>query len=374
MPSYPGLPFQACQGENCNGNIAMAAPAFDEDKLLVYREIYFDGFCTVIAARDLTSGGAVAIKKINFDHLGNCFANVKLLQRSITAKLRKQTVKIKTLSHPAVIKTLDFVLEPRRIVVITEMCLFGDLFNWMLQQRTIRLRDSLLIIHGLFQAFQFLHDNDYTHGSLKPTNVLFQTISPHSLVVLPDLSIKKEISKLMNDPLAQCQSCTAPEELTRLANSSVTPPQLSAQDVSDPDSFGTKEMDIWSIGVIALIALTGINFFNFNSLSEMKSPLDARLEKAFSHPIFTLCDQKLVTCLKRFLKIDPKERATAEDGANMHWIEEAKALNDERNLLFIMEYDLMSTCKSFRLYGQTVVDKIFNEIRQDDLHIEPFIS
>ncbi|BHF60354.1 hypothetical protein SprV_0100331800 [Sparganum proliferum] len=331
------MPFIVSRDENSNGNLALAAPAFDEEKLLVYREIYFDGFSTVIAARDLTSGAAVAVKKIDFAQLGNCFSEVIQLQRRVTSKVRKQVARIKTLSHPAVMKMLDFVLEPTRLVVISEMCLFGDLFNWMLQQQHLRFRDVFLIIHGLFQAFHFLHGKGYTHGSLKPTNILFQTISPHSLVVLPDLSVKKEISHLLNDPMLSCISCAAPEVIRDLVKAQYEPPKSAPNPEDDSELFGTTAMDVWSIGAIALIALTGINYFQYEKFDDLGKPVESRLERAFSHPILSFCGPKIKEHLCKFLEVDPEKRATAAEGAAIVWMEEAEIASDDRNLLFLME-------------------------------------
>ncbi|VDL89305.1 unnamed protein product [Schistocephalus solidus] len=356
------MPFVVSRDENSNGNLALAAPAFDEEKLLVYREIYFDGFSTVIAARDLTSGAAVAVKKIDFAQLGNCFSEVIQLQRRLTSKVRKQVARIKAISHPAVMKMLDFVLEPTRLVVISEMCLFGDLFNWMLQQQHLRFRDVFLIIHGLFQAFNFLHGKGYTHGSLKPTNILFQTISPHSLVVLPDLSVKKEISHLLNDPMLSCVSCTAPEVIADLVKAQYEPPKSAPNPEDDNELFGTTAMDVWSIGAIALIILTGVNYFQYETLDDLKEPVEPRLERAFSHPILSFCSPKIGENLRKFLEVDSAKRATAAEGAALAWLEEAAIVSDDRNLLFLMEYDLMNTCKYFRLYGQKVTKKLFSQI------------
>lgn len=363
MPTHPAIPYSIDLGENSNGNLALAAPAFDEDKLLVYREIYYDGFSTVIAARDLTSGGAVAIKKTDFTHIANCFSHATLLQRRVSCKLRKQTSRIKTISHPAVMKTLDFVLEPRRIVIITEMCLFGDMFNWMLQQHVIRFCDILIIVHGLFQAFNFLHDKGYTHGSLKPTNVLFQTISPHSLVILPDISVRKEAAYLLADPLVNCLSCTAPEALAKIVDSVQEPPQLDPSKSDEYEFFGTKEMDVWSIGLIAMTALTGVNIFKYGTLASLKQPFEDRLEKAFAHPILNMCDKQFVNHLRRFLNVDPQKRETAAVGAAINWAEEARVVNDDRNLLAIMEYDLLDTCKYYRSFGKNVTCQLLDSVR-----------
>ncbi|KAL7062456.1 hypothetical protein AAHC03_0685 [Spirometra sp. Aus1] len=321
------MPFIVSRDENSNGNLALAAPAFDEEKLLVYREIYFDGFSTVIAARDLTSGAAVAVKKIDFAQLGNCFSEVIQLQRRLTSKVRKQVARIKALSHPAVMKMLDFVLEPTRLVVISEMCLFGDMFNWMLQQQHL---------------------------------------------LLPDLSVKKEISHLLNDPMLSCISCAAPEVIRDLVKAQYEPPKSAPNPEDDSELFGTTAMDVWSIGAIALIALTGINYFQYETFDDLGKPVESRLERAFSHPILSFCGPKIKEHLCKFLEVDPEKRATAAEGAALVWLEEAEIASDDRNLLFLMEYDLMNTCKYFRLYGQKVTKKLFSQAyTKEDVRYSP---
>lgn len=358
------IPYSHEHGANSNGNITFSAPGFDEDKLLIYREIFYDGFSTVIAARDLTSGGAIAIKKVEFSYLKNIFTPITQLQRNILSKIRRQAARIRALSNLTVTKMIDFVSEPHRLVIISEMCLYGDLFNWMLQQHVIRFRDVMIILHSLFQAFNFLHEQGYNHGYLKPTNVLFQTISPHSVIILPDLSVKREIAYLLNEPLATCLSCTAPEALKKLVKSMDEERSWDRSRMSDLKFFGTKEMDVWSIGVIALLALTGVNFFQFSSIDDLRQPLDEKLENAFSHPIIQLCSEQLVGCLRKVLTIDPRHRITAAAGAAVNWVEEANVADDERNLLYIMEHDLLNSCKYYRIYGQMVLDDLLGNAQR----------
>ncbi|KAM7540010.1 hypothetical protein Aperf_G00000029053 [Anoplocephala perfoliata] len=352
------IPYSHEHGTNSNGNIAFSALGYDENKLLLYREIFCDGFSTVIAARDLTSGGAVAIKKVEFDYLKNIFAPIKQLRRIFLDKTVKQTSRIRALSNLAMTKIIDFVSVPHRLIILSEMCLFGDLFNWMLQQHVVRFRDVMIMLHSLFKAFNFLHEEGYSHGYLKPTNVLFQTISPHSVLISPDLSVKREMAYLLKEPLITCQSCTAPEALEELVESVNDEKPRNWSKLRDFKFFGTKEMDIWSIGVIALLAITGVNFFQFNTIDDLKQPVEKKLERAFSHPIIQMCSKQLVVCLRKVLTIDPRYRITAAAGSAINWVEEAKVANDERNLLYMMEHDLLNSCRYYRIYGQMVLDDL----------------
>lgn len=352
-------------GENSNGNIAFALPGFDESKLLIYREIFNGGFSSIVGARDLTSGSAIAVKKVEFNYLGNIFTPITDLQRNVLNKIRKQVNKIRELSKISVMKMLDFVSEPNKLVVVSEICLFGDLFNWMLQQHVLKFRDILMVVNSLFRAFDFLHSQGYIHGYLNPTSVLFQTISPHSLIIKPDLSVKKELAHLLNNPLIAYRSCTAPEELKKLVDAFEKGQPIDLIKEDDSPLFATKEMDVWSIGVIILIAFTGVNFFQFDSINDLRQPFDVKLEEAFKHPIMLMCSEKFFANLRKILAVDPSKRISAADGAAINWLEESKVADDDLNLLYIMEHDLLNSCKYYRIYGQRVVENLHMDIHLD---------
>ncbi|KAM7540011.1 hypothetical protein Aperf_G00000029053 [Anoplocephala perfoliata] len=163
---------------------------------------------------------------------------------------------------------------------------------------------------------------------------------------------------LLKEPLITCQSCTAPEALEELVESVNDEKPRNWSKLRDFKFFGTKEMDIWSIGVIALLAITGVNFFQFNTIDDLKQPVEKKLERAFSHPIIQMCSKQLVVCLRKVLTIDPRYRITAAAGSAINWVEEAKVANDERNLLYMMEHDLLNSCRYYRIYGQMVLDDL----------------
>ncbi|EUB63700.1 Peripheral plasma membrane protein CASK [Echinococcus granulosus] len=64
-----------------------------------------------------------------------------------------------------------------------------------------------------------------------------------------------------------------------------------------------------------------------------------------------MCSKQLATSLKLVLTIDPECRITAAAGANINWVDEAKVADDERNLLYMMEHDLLNTWSLGTLHG-----------------------
>ncbi|VDN97539.1 unnamed protein product [Rodentolepis nana] len=356
MEFSPETTFEDEFDENTNGNVVFAWPGFDANKLLIYREIFNGGFSTTVGSRDLTTGGIVAIKKVEFDYLGNIFTPIEDLKRRVLNKVREQTNKIKEIAAASVIESIDFVTEPNRIIVISQLQLSGDLFNWMLQQPVLQLRNVLLVVNYLFRAFDYLHSQGYAHGYLNPTKILFQNTAPHSVLVKPDLSIKKELAYLLNDPLITCQSCTSPEEIKRLADTFENGRQ------SESNFSPTKEMDIWSMGVVILIALTGVNFFQFDKIDDLRQPFDVLLEEAFRHPTMQMIGENFLINLRKVLAVDPSTRISAADAAAINWAEDANVADENLNLLYIIEHDLMNSCRYYRTYGQAVLKKLRNSI------------
>ncbi|KAF6776189.1 hypothetical protein AHF37_04424 [Paragonimus kellicotti] len=346
--------------------VSLAAPVFDEDKLLVYRELYYDGFSSIIAARDLTSGAAVAVKKVEYAFMKPAPFPIRCLQRSFSKKVRQQVAKIRALSHNSVLKIIEFVVEPERIVIVTEMCMFGDLFNWMLQQPQLRVRDICLIIQYVQQVLSYLHSQNFIHGNLTPTHILFQAMSPQSVTVMPDLSIRKELVNL-TAKAPPVFDCWAPEKLKYFRSL-----------VAERNSFGkalaevaeeqpihpyfepTKSMDIWSVGCITHIALTGKPPFVANSVTDMVNVIEACEEKLKS-PMLNRLSPLIKKQLNDTLAINPDDRPTAEKSSDCHWFDDDITRADNRNILLTIEYDLLYTCRRYRTQGRRIFDSVFNE-------------
>ncbi|TPP63594.1 Ca2+/calmodulin-dependent protein kinase [Fasciola gigantica] len=333
---------------------------FDEDKLLVYRELYYNGFSSIIAARDLTSGAAVAVKKVEFSFFKPCPFSITKLKENYANKINEQAAKIRAITHTSVVKLMEYVIEPKRVTIMTEMCMFGDLFNWMLQQAQLRVRDICLVVQNIFQALRFLHSQGYVHGALSPTTVLFQSVSPQSVTIMPDLSVRAEVLKLarVEPPIMDhfAPECLKTNTLKQGEDNEKTIEDGFATDQCTP----TKASDIWNVGIIAHIAFTGKAPFRGRNAFELLKNIEATNGESRNEMFHTL-SSLIRNQVNRSLSVNPETRLTAEEGSEVYWFDDEETKNDNRNILMTIEYELLSTCRRYRNQGRQVFENVFRK-------------
>lgn len=330
---------------------------FDEDKLLVYRELYYNGFSSIIAARDLTSGAAVAVKKVDFQFFKPCPLSITKLRENYAKKVNKQANKIRAITHSSVAKLMEYVIEPKRITIMTEMCMFGDLFNWMLQQPQLHVRDICLVVQNIFQAIRFLHSQDYVHGALSPTAILFQSMSPQSVTIMPDFSVRAEVAKLANvEP--PIMDYFPPEYLATLILKETNVDRTEEKEFTVEQFTPTTASDVWSIGIIAHIAFTGKAPFYGTNASEMLRNIKGTNGEP-RNEMFLTFSPLIRRQVIRSLAVSPEARLTVEEGSDVYWFDDEETTNDNRNVLMTIEYELLSTCRRYRNQGRQLFETVF---------------
>ena len=180
---------------------------------------------------------------------------VKVIKKSqLTAMdidLAKREIEIlKLCQHPNIIKLLDTFENQDHIYIVMEWLKGGDLFTY-LEKRSFKLTEDRArsIVHSLAAALYYLHSYGIVHRDIKLDNILMVDESESSDVKIVDFGLSKMIgpNEFCNEPFGTF-GYVAPEVLTK------TPYD--------------KRVDIWSLGVVTYILLTG------------RSPFQESTEKA----------------------------------------------------------------------------------------------
>lgn len=186
---------------------------------------------------------------------------VKVIKKSqlsaLDIDLAKREIEIlKLCQHPNIIKLLDTFENQDYIYIVMEWLKGGDLFTY-LEKRSFKISEDRArsIIHSLAVALYYLHSYGIVHRDIKLDNILMTDESENSDVKIVDFGLSKMIgpNELCNEPFGTF-GYVAPEVLTK------TPYD--------------KKVDIWSLGVVAYILLTG------------RSPFQESTEKATALYIF----------------------------------------------------------------------------------------
>ena len=139
--------------------------------------------------------------------------------------------------HPHIIRLLDIFENQDYIYIVMEELRGGDLFSY-LEKRFFTVTEDRAreLSHQIATALYYLHSFGIVHRDLKPENILMSSDLENSTCKIVDFGLSKIIgpSQTSLDPFGTL-SYVAPEVLLQ-------------------KPYG-KEVDIWSLGVIAYLLL-----------------------------------------------------------------------------------------------------------------------
>ena len=227
--------------------------------------------------------------------------NKKKMDSSDIELMRTEIEILKICQHPNIIRLYDIFEIIDYIYIIMEYCPGGDLFSY-LEQRKFKISEerAAIIMNKICEAvFYFQTYFGVIHRDLKPENVLLTSSSDDSDIRILDFGLSK-----ISTPN---EKCTEPYgTLTYCA------PEIIL------DEPYNKEVDMWSIGVMTYLMISGR--LPFNGEDENKI---AR-EIAFNEPDFNAeCWKKVskecISFIKQLLEKNAKKRMVIGDALKHPW-------------------------------------------------------
>ncbi|CAE7620163.1 mlkA [Symbiodinium natans] len=151
--------------------------------------------------------------------------------------------------HSSIIRLIDMdESTPNTIRLVLELCEGGELYDRIQQKRFYSEPDSKLLVKNLLQAVEFIHGKGIMHRDLKPENILLVSKVSNTDIKVSDFGL----AKLSRD---------FPRRLPRSTSICGSDFYL-APEVIKQEEYG-REIDIWAVGVICFVVLSGaLPFFN----------------------------------------------------------------------------------------------------------------
>merc|ERR1719410_2861154 len=153
-------------------------------------------------------------------------------------------------------------------------------------------------------AIQHCHTKQIVHRDLKPENFVFKSSSAEAEMVLIDFGCAKvvddreEYKDLVGTPYYLAPESAAGHKYTRTGKV-------------------LKSSDLWSIGVISYVLMTGRPPFNGHSNTEIFSSI---IKKPLKFPPGVKLSKAFVAFVKKMLKKSPRQRMTLEDAKKDQWV------------------------------------------------------
>ncbi|XP_075379025.1 myosin light chain kinase, smooth muscle-like [Mycteria americana] len=235
------------------------------------------------------------------------------------------------LHHPCLVQCLAAFQGPAELVMVMEYVAGGELFERIVDDDFEHTEpSSTQYMRQILEGLQFMHGQAIVHLDLKPENIVCISPSSHRLKII-DFGLARKL---------------APGIPVKVLHG--TPEFMAPEVVAfEPVDFST---DMWSIGVICYILLSGESPFQGDNDMETLSNITAA-QWDFEEETFSDISQQAKDFISQLLQKDPRRRLSSA-GALLHpWLQQpqpssTKALSKERIKQFLTRRKWQKTGKA----------------------------
>ena len=265
--------------------------------------------------KDIIGKGRFGTIRVGYHKLKKRFVAIKIINKKAMSKadmdnIRNQIDILKIATDEFVLKLLDIIENESYLYIMTELCKGGDLYSY-LNQRSFKIPEAKAakLIYNLAKSVNFLHALGIIHRDLKPENILMTDMTDEADLRISDFCICKRLEpNETTNEIVGTLGYMAPEVLM--------------------GKYYSFSADIWGIGVITYLLLTG--YLPFDDEEEDKEVIRKTLFESipFYNYSWKNISSKAKEFVKKILKKDKEERITIEQILSDPWLEDFAADED----------------------------------------------
>ncbi|KAM3625130.1 uncharacterized protein V6R79_007229 [Siganus canaliculatus] len=258
---------------------------------------------------ELGSGQFAIVKQCREKSTGLEFAAKFIKKRQSMASsrgVRREEIErevdiLQQIQHPNIV-TLHEVYENRTdVVLILELVSGGELFGFLAQKESLSEEEATQFIKQILEGVNYLHARKIAHFDLKPENIM-----------LLDKNVPLPRIKLIDFGLAH--KIETGVEFKNIFGT----PEFVAPEIVNYEPLGL-EADMWSIGVITYILLSGASpFLGETKQDTLKNISTVNYE--FDEEFFCHTSKLAKIFISQLLEKSTKKRLTIQEALNHPWI------------------------------------------------------
>ncbi|KAJ3270839.1 hypothetical protein HDV01_007388 [Terramyces sp. JEL0728] len=261
------------------------ASALNEDKEFLYSNGFSIG--------SVIGEGSFSLVRIGVHLKTNRKVSIKVFQKQNLLKkgntplqVTRELLLLGHLFHENICPIFQVVNSVNDIYIVMQYQPGGDLYKYILDNTKISESESVLFFRQILSGINYCHSKNIVHRDLKPENIL---LGNNKTLLICDFGFANIVQK----------DCFQEEFCEMIARKKYVGP----------------EVDIWSLGVILYVMLTGTMPFG----EQVQSKLFMSIMTAkFTFPTHVSADAKFL--VSSILKPDPTKRFSLQDIKKDKWV------------------------------------------------------
>ncbi|XP_033155962.1 muscle M-line assembly protein unc-89-like isoform X2 [Drosophila mauritiana] len=225
---------------------------------------------------------------------------IKCIKSQDRQKVLEEISIMRALQHPKLLQLAASFESPREIVMVMEYITGGELFERVVADDfTLTEMDCILFLRQVCDGVAYMHGQSVVHLDLKPENIMCHTRTSHQI-------------KIIDFGLAQRLDTKAPVRVL-FGTPEFIPPEIISY---EPIGF---QSDMWSVGVICYVLLSGLSPFMGDTDVETFSNI-TRADYDYDDEAFDCVSQEAKDFISQLLVHRKEDRLTAQQCLESKWL------------------------------------------------------
>lgn len=259
------------------------------------------GYSTVRRCVDRRSGAQYAVKVVPR----------RDMSEPEEAALREEAAILRRMHSPYIAQLHDYFEEEEFFYLVQEYVAGGELFSRIADKVVHSEEETRILVADLLRAVRYCHKMGVVHRDLKPENLLLARDKGVSCLKLVDFGFAAQ---------------SAGQDLTKDCGTL----EYIAPEILNKQIYG-KEVDMWSVGVIMYILLSGYPpFFDRNDETHIKNI--KMCHYAFDDIVWDGVSADAKDLIRHLLQLNPRDRYTVDNTLDHCWIKELDEKQRHRSL------------------------------------------
>jgi len=258
-------------------------------------------FATVYLATDKKDGKQYALKVID---------KAKVPRKD---RLENEVEALTKAHHPNIVCLHKMIDTESELMLVVDLCDGGELFDYLVDNGPFKEFDACVIVKQMLSAAAYMHNAGIVHRDLKPENILLVSKQRPNEIRISDFGIVK----LFEGKVGRKANVQA---FSHVGSGIYMAPEIIRGEGYD------YSVDMWSIGVIMYILLSGYQPFSMEDYQRnVFSMKPGRV--SFTEPVWNNISISAKNLISQLLNGDAYKRPSANEALNHAWIKQLKTGN-----------------------------------------------